>query len=248
MPAACSLSGRLSTRKASTTMSCVEDIVATSSAPSATNSGERAGSVSASSRIAPISSSCENTSQPRRRPKRAREERHMQRIDQRRPQEFQRVGRADQREQPDGAEIDAGLAHPHQQRRSRQRQRQPGGKAEQQHDQHARLQIDGEAVAPGGAGSGGCSVAVGSCGFGCGHERVLADSDQQKTVIARLDRAIQYSRGLSEVPSDSGNLRVKIDPVRIVFLDERNIFQARGHFFSRFSRWIACSISSKTSK
>ena len=43
----------------------------TSSAPSATNSGERAGSVSASSTIAPISSSCENTSQPRRRPKRA---------------------------------------------------------------------------------------------------------------------------------------------------------------------------------
>ncbi|MEY9662360.1 hypothetical protein ABIE80_001068 [Bradyrhizobium diazoefficiens] len=36
MPAACSLSGRLSTRKASTTMSCVEDVVATSNAPSAT--------------------------------------------------------------------------------------------------------------------------------------------------------------------------------------------------------------------
>ena len=68
MPAACSLSGRLSTRNASTTMSWVDDIAATSSAPSATNSGERAGSVSASSRIAPISSSCENTSQPRRRP------------------------------------------------------------------------------------------------------------------------------------------------------------------------------------
>ena len=43
-------------------------MVATNSAPSATNSGERAGSVSASSRIAPISSSCENTSQPRLRP------------------------------------------------------------------------------------------------------------------------------------------------------------------------------------
>ena len=71
----------------------------------------------------------------------AREERHMQRIDQRRPEKFQRVGRADQREQPDGAEIDAGFAHPHQQRRPRQRQRQAGRKAEQQHDQHAPLQI-----------------------------------------------------------------------------------------------------------
>ena len=127
------------------------------SAPSATNSGERAGSVSARSRIETISSSCEHTSQPRRRPKAAREQRHMQRIDQRRPQEFQRVGRAHQREQPDGAEIDAGFAHPDQQRRSRQRQRQPGGKAEQQHDQHAALQINRQAVAPGGAGgSVGC--------------------------------------------------------------------------------------------
>ena len=105
----------------------------------------------------------------------AREQRHMQRVHQRRPQEFQRVGRADQREQPDGAEIDAGLAHPHQQRRPRQRQRQPGGEAEQQHDQHARLQIDGETVTPGGGG-----LRLDRCrgsGFGSGHDRVLADSD-----------------------------------------------------------------------
>ena len=69
MPAACSLSGRLSTRNASTTMSWVDDIAATNSAPSATNSGERAGSVSARSTIDTISSNCEHTSQPRRRPK-----------------------------------------------------------------------------------------------------------------------------------------------------------------------------------
>ena len=68
MPAACSFSGRLSTRNASTTMSWVADMVATSNAPTATSSGERAGSVSASSRIAMISKSCEATSQPRRRP------------------------------------------------------------------------------------------------------------------------------------------------------------------------------------
>ncbi len=70
MPAACSLSGRLSTRNASTTMSWVDDIAATSSAPSAMDSGERTGSVSASSRMAMISSIWENTSQPRRRPNR----------------------------------------------------------------------------------------------------------------------------------------------------------------------------------
>ena len=83
---------------------------------------------------------------------RAGEQRHMQRIHQRRPEEFQRVRRADKSEQPDGAEIDAGFPHPHQQGRPRQRQRQPGGEAEKQHDQHPRLQVHGEAVAPRGGG------------------------------------------------------------------------------------------------
>ncbi len=100
-------------------MSCVEDVVATSSAPSATKNGERAGSVSASSRIARDQQQLREHQPAAPPPERAREQRHMQRIDQRRPQEFERVGRADQREQPDGAEIDAGLAHPHQQRRAR---------------------------------------------------------------------------------------------------------------------------------
>ncbi|MHC2474347.1 hypothetical protein ACVJF0_005324 [Bradyrhizobium elkanii] len=49
-------------------MSCVDEAVATSSAANAANHGERAGSASASTRIAAISSSCENSSQPRRRP------------------------------------------------------------------------------------------------------------------------------------------------------------------------------------
>ena len=48
-----------------------------------------------------------------------------------------------------GPEIDPGLPHPYQQRRSRKGERQSRGKAEQQHDQHARLEIDGPAVAPG---------------------------------------------------------------------------------------------------
>ncbi len=68
MPAACSLSSRLSTRNASITMSWVADAVATSSAPSATSPGADAGSVRPRNTIATISSTCENTSQPRRRP------------------------------------------------------------------------------------------------------------------------------------------------------------------------------------
>ena len=79
----------------------------------------------------------------------ARQQRHVERVDQRRPQELHGVGRADQREQADGAEIDAGFAHPHQQRRARQRQRQSGREAEEQHDQHARLEIDRERVEEG---------------------------------------------------------------------------------------------------
>jgi hypothetical protein len=110
---------------------------------------------------------------------RSREERHMQRIDQRRPQEFQRVGRADQREQADGPEIDAGFAHPHQQRRPRQRQRQPGGKAEQHHNQHPPLQIHRKAIAPRGARRGEM-FSRGGRGFRCSHEKMLADSDGNK--------------------------------------------------------------------
>ncbi len=79
-------------------------------------------------------------------PEQPRQHRHVERIDHRRPQELDGVGRADQREQADGAEIDAGFAHPHRQRRARQRQRQPGREAEEQHDQHARLEIDRERV------------------------------------------------------------------------------------------------------
>ncbi|CEG10660.1 hypothetical protein BN961_04101 [Afipia felis] len=69
MPAACSFSGRLSTRKASITMSCVAEAAATNSAASATPSG-LVGSLSASSTMATISSNWEKISQARRRPSR----------------------------------------------------------------------------------------------------------------------------------------------------------------------------------
>ena len=55
-------------RKASMTMSCVAEAVATSSAPSATSQGEATGSQKARNAIAAIRRSWEKTSQPRRRP------------------------------------------------------------------------------------------------------------------------------------------------------------------------------------
>src|SRR6516225_6985907 len=138
MPAACWLSGRLSIRKASMTISCVAEAVATkSAAANTTYHGARAGSEKASSTIETISRSCENKSQPRRSSTRS-----MRRC----PQKLDGVGRADQREQADDTEIDAHFPHPHQQRGTRQRQRQPGGEAEEEHDQHARLEIDRERV------------------------------------------------------------------------------------------------------
>ena len=70
MPAACSLSGRLSMRNASMTMSWVAEAVATkSAAPNGRYQTTAAGLQKASRTIAAISRSCENTSQPRRRPK-----------------------------------------------------------------------------------------------------------------------------------------------------------------------------------
>jgi hypothetical protein len=68
MPAACSLSSRLSTRKASITMSWVADAVATRSAPRATSPGATAGSAIPRKAIAAINTSWVSTSQPRRRP------------------------------------------------------------------------------------------------------------------------------------------------------------------------------------
>ena len=56
-----------------------------------------------SNTIAAISRICDSTSQPRRRPSSARQHRHVERIDQRRPEKFDGVGRADEREQADGA-------------------------------------------------------------------------------------------------------------------------------------------------
>ena len=157
MPAACSLSSRLSMRKASMTMSCVAEAVATSSAPTATHHGS-------SHRIAE-GQECDRRDQQelgKHEPaapsaEQRRQHRHVERIDDRRPQELDGVGRADERKQPDGAEVDARFPHPDQQRRAGQRQRQPGREAEEQHDQHARLEIDRERVSetrPGRCGVG----------------------------------------------------------------------------------------------
>ena len=81
----------------------------------------------------------------------ARQHRHVERVGQRRPQELDGVRRAGQPEQADDAEIDAGFLQPHRKRGARQRQRQPGREAEEQHDQHARLEIDRGRVEDGGA-------------------------------------------------------------------------------------------------
>src|ERR1700722_19021562 len=101
MPAACSLSSRLSTRNASTMMSWVADAVATRSAPSATRNAEAEkndrGDEQELRQQQPAAAAAEEP----------RQQRHVERIDQRRPQKFDRIGRADQREQADGAEIDA---------------------------------------------------------------------------------------------------------------------------------------------
>ena len=118
--------------------------------PSATSHGSTAGSQDRRKTIAAIKQSCESTSQPRRRPKQARQQRHIERIDQRRPQEFHRVGRADQREQPDGPQIDARLGHPHAAASTRtSASGRPEEKPRNMHDQHAAAQIDRQRLRPG---------------------------------------------------------------------------------------------------
>ena len=161
MPAACSFSCRLSMRKASIRMSCVADAVATSSAE------QRPATATSADRTAPRTGSPRHQHQLRQHQpaapaaEPARQHRHIERIDDRRPQEFDGVGRADQREQADGLEVDADFRRiQSQQRRAGQRQRQPRREAEEQDDEHARLQIDRGASAKDGAGA---YVAVGGC-------------------------------------------------------------------------------------
>ena len=119
-------------------------------------------------------------------PEQARQHRHVERIDQRRPQELDGVGRADQREQADGAEIDAGLAHPHQQGRAGERERQPGGKAEEHHDQHARAQIDARAPRPNRRLAGALSSTAAMRLSQGASERLLANQ-QRHCCMSRLD-------------------------------------------------------------
>src|ERR1700755_430562 len=112
MPAACSFSGKLSTRKASTTMSCVAEAVATSSAPKATKPGATAGLQEPRKTIAAISRICVNNSQRRRRPEKRRKKGKVDRISQWSPKKLPRVGRADEGKQADGGKVDSGFAHP----------------------------------------------------------------------------------------------------------------------------------------
>jgi hypothetical protein len=91
-------------------------------------------------------------------------DRYVEGVHDGRPQELDGVRRTDEREQADGAEVDAGFPHPDQQCRARERERQPGREAEEQHDQHARLEIDREHV--GEARASGYAV---GCGHRCGY-------------------------------------------------------------------------------
>ena len=182
MPAACSFGRRLSTRNASMTMSCVADAVATISAPNATSHGAVAGSRERQERDRGHQQELREH-QPAAPPsEQPRQHRHVERIDQRRPQELDGVGRADQRKQPDGAEVDTGFAHPDQQRRAGERERQPGREPEEHHDEHARAQIDGEGFAPSGA----------LCGFRHGrHDDFRLSQDKRQINRDRLDSRLR---------------------------------------------------------
>ena len=138
------------------TMSWVAEAKATMRAPSATASG-------AADRIARAEeedrrhqqelAGDEPAAAP---PELAREPRHLERIDDRGPQELDGVGQADEGEHADGAEVDAAVGHPHSERLAGQRQRQARREAEQQHDEHARAGIDGERIEErGGAAAAG---------------------------------------------------------------------------------------------
>ena len=94
------------------TMSCVADAVATSTRRSATSHGETSGLQNARNDDRGNQQELREDEPAAAAAEQARQDRHVERVDQRRPQELHRVGRADQREQADRSEIDADFAHP----------------------------------------------------------------------------------------------------------------------------------------
>ena len=78
----------------------------------------------------------------------AREQRDRQPVHQRRPDPFEGVGQADPAQVANGGAVNAGLAQPETQRAQHQQQGQPGGKAQQQHAQARRLQVNLERGQP----------------------------------------------------------------------------------------------------
>ncbi len=157
-----------------------------------------------------ISSSCEATSQPRRRPRRSDSHGTSQRIDHRRPDELERVGQAGERQQPDGAEVDAAVGHPHAQRLAGQRQRQAGREAEQQHDQHARAQVDRQRFPEGGwCGRSRCHfMRLGSvvyCGLVWGFAGLLSTGGFSYAGEARSPRTMPHAAQVPTIAVDAAD-------------------------------------------
>ncbi len=88
-------------------MSWVADAVATRSAPSATTNADADGSQNAEKNDRGDEQKLRQQEPAAAAAEEPRQQRYVERIDQRRPEKFDRIGRADQREQADGAEIDS---------------------------------------------------------------------------------------------------------------------------------------------
>ena len=144
MPAACSSAGRLCTRNASITMSCVAEANATRRAANPTHERREQGVARAEKRDRTYQQELGANQPATAAPQMTREIRNVPCIDDGRPQEFQGVGQSCKREQPDGAEVDTAVGHPHAQRLTRQCQRQSGGESQEQYDHDAGAQIDSE--------------------------------------------------------------------------------------------------------
>jgi len=159
MPAACIALGQAFDAKRIDHESCVDDIAATSSAPSATNRGGGRGagrrvSVSASSDPR-RSAQLRGNQQPAPAGEPAGWKNGTAAHRPAAPEKFQREGVSDQREQADGADgRRRDFAHPYLKASTRQRHRQAGRKAEREQRSKTRRCRYTPALPPGGAGAG----------------------------------------------------------------------------------------------
>ena len=119
------------------------------------------------------------------------EHRESQPVDHGGPEELERVGEPHPGQHADGRAIDAELAQPRRQRREHQHEGEPGGEAEEQHREHARMPVGRNCFRASRATTAGGPAAA--AGRRCRtHSQVVVDGERR--VVGEALRLVDVDR------------------------------------------------------